>query len=379
MRSAAVLAVGLVVATVFPAVSQVSGSDDLVYVLPGVAHTPGVGGVRWLTAVGMLNPAERPVEARLTLRGGGGLWEKTLTIPPGVTLRWDDAVGGVFGLPPGSAVAGTVTVVVDQPLVLWGTTYHEGSGGGWLGQPLPVLTGHDGIGPGGGVLPGLPNDEDHRVNLAAVNLGQGVCRVEFRLLSELGEPIGAPVVLSPGEVGWVQRNDVFRTLDPERLHGGAAHAVVRVLSGSCRAWIQASVIDNRSGVSILVPAERRGIPAGTFVVRVATEAFLVRISDPRVLAHARNILAGTQPQRIVTGELRQGGGGFNHDLGNGRIWSWHLDPESVELVDAAIELCDGLPSFVEADPDFWFNTVGTYCPWLSLIEREVLQAWPVEP
>ena len=379
MRCAVVVAVGLMVAGVSPSVSVVPDDKALFYVLPGVAHTPGVGGVRWLTGVGVFNPAVTPAEARLTLRGAGGLWEKTLTVPPGSTLRWDDVVGEVFGVPPAGAVAGTVKVVVDQPLVVWGSTYHQGSGGGRLGQPLPVLTGHDGIGPAGGVLPGLPNDDDHRVNLAAVNLGRGVCRVEFRLVSESGEAIGAPMVLSPGEIGWVQRNDVFRTLDPGRLHAGVAHAVVRVLSGACGAWTQASVIDNRSGVSILVPAEQRGIPVGTFVVRVADEAFLVRISDPEVLAQARSILAGRQPQRVVIGDLRQGGGGFNHDLGNGRIWSWHLDPGSVELVDAAIELCDGLPSFVEDDPDFWFNTVGYYCPWLSQIEREVLQAWPPEP
>ena len=48
-------------------------------------------------------------------------------------------------------------------------------------------------------------------------------------------------------------------------------------------------------------------------------------------------------------------------------WSWHPDPQDVEFADAAIELCDGRPSYVEANKDYWINTVGTFCPWSAIV------------
>lgn len=373
------LVLGLAVIAMPLALAADNEDGTFHYLLPGVAHTRGVGGIRWLTSLGVFNPGLRPVQVGLVFRGAAGLLETGVTVPPGSVQHWDDAVAALFGVPQDTDVAGTVEVVSAHPVVIWGSTYHA-SGGGRLGQPLPVLTQRDGMGPaGGGVIAGLPNDDAHRVNLAAVNLGGHPCQVEFRLISEVGEPVGDAVVLSPGVFGWVQVTDVLRTLDPGRLHSGFVRAQVRIVSGRCRAWVQASVIDNRSGVSILVPAERRGVPDGTFLARVVDEYFVVRISDPAVVALAREIVAGRQPQRVILGELRPGEGGFNHDPTAGRIWSWHLDPATVRLVDAVIELCDGLPSYVEEDLAYWLSTVGKYCPWLGELEREILYPWPIEP
>jgi len=44
-------------------------------------------------------------------------------------------------------------------------------------------------------------------------------------------------------------------------------------------------------------------------------------------------------------------------------WSWHIDPEDVQMAEFTIELCSGLPSHVENDLDYWANTVGRFCPW----------------
>jgi hypothetical protein len=40
----------------------------------------------------------------------------------------------------------------------------------------------------------------------------------------------------------------------------------------------------------------------------------------------------------------------------------------VSFADATIEVCDGLPSFVEADKDHWLNTVGEFCPWSAIVQ-----------
>lgn len=86
------------------------------------------------------------------------------------------------------------------------------------------------------------------------------------------------------------------------------------------------------------------------------ELFRALIRDPGTAAEAQK-LVGAGEVKILAGPLDRGDGGFNDP------WSWHLDPDQVRLVEGAIELCDGCPSFVEADLDYWIDTVGTYCPW----------------
>ncbi len=94
------------------------------------------------------------------------------------------------------------------------------------------------------------------------------------------------------------------------------------------------------------------------------ETFKIKINDPVVAAKADSLLnAGVK--NIVHGYLDAGDGGFNAP------YSWHMDPDSVSFPDLAIELCDGRPSFVEEDLDYWLNTVGIFCPWgAEIVGRE---------
>lgn len=94
-------------------------------------------------------------------------------------------------------------------------------------------------------------------------------------------------------------------------------------------------------------------PNGTdFVVDVAGERLVVRLTDPQTIALAEGNLRGTN-STFPIGPLRRGDGGFNAP------WTWHLDPAETRFVEVAIEICDGRPSYVEAhQPDF-----PRYCPW----------------
>lgn len=94
------------------------------------------------------------------------------------------------------------------------------------------------------------------------------------------------------------------------------------------------------------------------------ETFHVVLRDPRRIAEAES-LVGQGNRKIVNGRLARGDGGFNQP------WSWHMVPGTVELPDTAIELCDGHPSDVEADLDYWIDTVGRFCPWGSEIVARV--------
>lgn len=117
---------------------------------------------------------------------------------------------------------------------------------------------------------------------------------------------------------------------------------------------------------------RPELPEGTavFAIRACAsdgsggQIFRIWSADPEVIAQA-TALVGAGPQRIVSGRLVAGDGGFNWG------WSWHLDPADVAFADLAIEVCDGCPKDVEADLDYWLGTVGRFCPWSTeVLARE---------
>jgi hypothetical protein len=89
-----------------------------------------------------------------------------------------------------------------------------------------------------------------------------------------------------------------------------------------------------------------------FVVAVGHETFIVRATDPETVRLGLESIRGGN-SRFPIGPVRAGNGGFNAP------WSWHLDPAEVRLVEAAIELCDGAPSYVEAH----LGDYPVYCPW----------------
>ncbi len=96
-----------------------------------------------------------------------------------------------------------------------------------------------------------------------------------------------------------------------------------------------------------------------FTVAVGDERFVLRLEDPTTIAHAREVVAGRRSEFPI-GPLRRGNGGFNAP------WSWHLDTKETRLTEAAIEVCDGTPSYVEAH----LEDFPTYCPWSARILSE---------
>lgn len=104
--------------------------------------------------------------------------------------------------------------------------------------------------------------------------------------------------------------------------------------------------------------------SATFVVQVANEQFRVRIENAAAIAEARTLLSSGQPKN-VNGEIARGNGGFNSG------YSWHLRPSTVEFADVTMELCDGMPSYVEANVDYYVDSVRRYCPWGARVINEV--------
>jgi hypothetical protein len=125
--------------------------------------------------------------------------------------------------------------------------------------------------------------------------------------------------------------------------------VTRTGGGRWRGWALAAL------GALFLPGCSGTDPDGAYMdfqVSVVGETFVVRVTHPETIRLARENLAGRN-QRFPIGPLRPGNGGFNAP------WSWHLDPDAVRLTEAAVEVCDGRPSYVETHvADF-----PTYCPW----------------
>lgn len=98
-----------------------------------------------------------------------------------------------------------------------------------------------------------------------------------------------------------------------------------------------------------------------------TEDFVAVTSDSAVIAIARAQLLLPPEDRTlhIHGPIARGDGGHNLS------WGWHFTPDSWNLVQLSMELCDGNPSAVEADIDTWVDTIGVFCPWNSYVEEEV--------
>jgi len=93
--------------------------------------------------------------------------------------------------------------------------------------------------------------------------------------------------------------------------------------------------------------------------RVEDETFKVRITNSKTIEDIVDVWQRTSTATIPNGALLPGPGEDDYNA----PWSWHLDPEDIEMAEVTTEVCSAKPSEVEAHLDEWLNNVGRYCPW----------------
>jgi hypothetical protein len=113
------------------------------------------------------------------------------------------------------------------------------------------------------------------------------------------------------------------------------------------------------------PAVSAAIDTAYFLVAVHNQRFVIAVTDPKSVAQAKNSIT-SHTRLFPFGKLASGDGGFNGP------YHWHLEPESVRMVEVAAELCDGLPSAVEANLPYWLNDVRRYCPWSGRVLKQIV-------
>ena len=104
-------------------------------------------------------------------------------------------------------------------------------------------------------------------------------------------------------------------------------------------------------------------PPVRYSVEVSGETFVVEVVTADQVDQMEARLA-SGAEGVISGELAAGDAGYNAP------WSWHMAPATVHAPDLAIEVCDGRPSMVEEDLQYWLETVERFCPWgATVVER----------
>src|SRR5581483_8508664 len=95
------------------------------------------------------------------------------------------------------------------------------------------------------------------------------------------------------------------------------------------------------------------------------QTFKVWVTNPKTIQDLLDLKAGKSSANIPNGKILRGPGQANYNA----PYSWHLDPQDIEMADMTTEVCDAEPSYVEQNVDEFVNVVGRYCPWTAqLIE-----------
>ena len=122
-------------------------------------------------------------------------------------------------------------------------------------------------------------------------------------------------------------------------------------------------------LSAATPAHAAGPAYFEFTDTNGYPRFVFQLTDQAKIAHARRILSGEETQRIhVHGRI------IKRTVAYNPRWSYHLQPETIDFFEMAIEVCDSSMQYLEDHLDEAggaFLPGGHWCPWSSRLVREV--------
>lgn len=284
------------------------------------ANSAGQNGTYWRTDVELSNASTSPraVLAYFWPRGLDNLSAEATTIglAPGENRFLADVVSTLFGR---TEAAGAITFDSDGSAVLaTSRTYTLDASAGSYGQGIAAPLRSSTIYPGHSVgLAGLLSGSEFRTNIGVVNISDYPCQSYVDFFDSRGSPLGhATFDLPPRSPAQFSMGSLT-AIPPE---GGALRAEVHVDGLGCASTAYASVVDNRTGDPVFVPA-----------VVAAGDAPLDGDLIVPVVAHAEGM--------------------------NGSIWRSDLyignDGPSRIQVQVALSQPSGPPVF---DPPFWIES-----------------------
>jgi len=225
--------------------------------IPGSAHATGAGGTRWRSDVEIANPGSTTATYKIGLlkrdQSNPSPQSKSFDLSPGHGVRYTDALSSLFGFTGAAALritpsAGTITVT--------SRTYNQASSGTY-GQFIPAVPASSAMGTGDSVpmiqlAESASTSSGYRTNIGVVNTSNKTITVKADLYDGSGTKLGAKTVtLRAYEYKQIDR--VFRSVTASTLNNCYALLSTSTSGGSFLAY--GSVVDNRSGDPVYVPAQ----------------------------------------------------------------------------------------------------------------------------
>ena len=96
---------------------------------------------------------------------------------------------------------------------------------------------------------------------------------------------------------------------------------------------------------------------------VQGERFTAWITKSNAIQQVLDLKAGKSKASIPSSIILKGPGESDFNA----PWNWHMSPEDIGMTEFSIELCDGKPSDVQGNLNYWLNTVKRFCPWRAML------------
>jgi hypothetical protein len=249
---AAILAYGSVVDNLsgdpiyVPARQEPSGASVLI--VPAVVHGDGANGTRWRSDLWLTNrgPAQAVV-VRYDPAGGGTPVTRQVMLGEGEMLGRLDVLLTLFDL---TAGAGHLTITAPGPILVTSRTWTP-SDGGSFGQFIPAREASESVSASSAAAQAIQieSTDAFRTNGGAVEITGEPVVVRFALVDDGGRTIAvSDQPIAP--FGFSQLN--VRQFAAGGVVNG--RVMISVASGNGRVIGYASVIDNRTGDPIFIPA-----------------------------------------------------------------------------------------------------------------------------
>jgi hypothetical protein len=99
--------------------------------------------------------------------------------------------------------------------------------------------------------------------------------------------------------------------------------------------------------------------------------FIVEITDPAKIEHARKVIAGVEKKgTLITGTISPESRWYNPN------WSFHIIPSSLSFTERSIEVCSAAPEYVEghlSEVGGAFLPNRHWCPWCGKLKKEITE------
>ena len=223
--------------------------------IPASAHSFGAAGTRWRTDLELHNPGSASTSVTISLlerdQTNPQPTTTTVDVPAESSRRFDDVIDDLFGF---SGAAALRLVVSDGEILASSRTYNDQPDGTY-GQLVPAITAEQAFGNGEQarivqLSQSTSDTAGYRTNIGVVNLGSRTMWGELDLFDHDGTLLGSlDVLLAPFE--YQQLDRVFRQVTSSAVDDGYA-----VVTGDEPFLAYASVVDNRTGDPVFLPAMR---------------------------------------------------------------------------------------------------------------------------